>query len=143
MKRTARLAVAASIALAPMSFAGVAHADILPCGPTDMACLSQYQAYWQNCYNQYNPAANHANSEAYTRCIDSFPLNPGWWCRGLTPVGKWLANTPPSKTPRTPRNNSGDNHDFLVYSARIHCNTTRLGDSKNVIDRRVRQIVES
>jgi hypothetical protein len=102
MKRTARLAVAAAIALAPMSFAGVAHADpTLPCGPTDLACEQQYQAHWQNCYNQYGVAANHADSEAYTRCIDSFPLNPGWWCRGNpTLIGcKPSSSEPPKPSP--------------------------------------------
>jgi hypothetical protein len=91
-------ALAAGIGLAPLLAPGVAHADPVPCAPTDIACGMQYDEYFNaNCRSLMNaiPPGQPATPE-YLKCIDAFPGNPGWcdYCKRA----KTSSSAPPPMT---------------------------------------------
>jgi len=72
-----------------------------------MGCWQQYEAYWAGCGGT-NDGRPPANPEAYVRCVNAFPANPGWMCRntpallGCSEPAKKTTAPPTTIKPITP-----------------------------------------
>lgn len=88
--RGAIIAMVAAVAIAPTALLAVpvAHAAPVPCAPTDIACGTQYDEYFDaNCRSLMGQGQAGWSTE-YFKCIDAFPGNPGWCdiCKSRPPV---------------------------------------------------------